>query len=228
MIEDPPLITLRRNVPRPTQAQLAALTGIQTGFIVDALDGRGALPPTVKPVVPEYGSFCGVALPCHTGPADNLAILATLPLIQAGDVVVAAADGFVDVAVLGDLLLGMMRNRGAVGFVTDGAVRDLPGLRDARLPCFAAAVTPNSCVRNGPGTVNLPIVIGDVMVGPGDIVIGDQDGAVVVPFDRIDAVIARLVEIRKAEQELLAKVEGGLGVPSWIEDLYRSDKVKEI
>ena len=228
MIEDPPLITLRRNVPRPSKAQIAALTGTPTGFIVDALDGRGALAPSVKPVVPEYSSFCGVAVTCQTGPADNLAILATLPVVQDGDVVIAAADGFCEAAIVGDLLLGMLRNRGAVAFVTDGVVRDLPGLRDARLPCFAAGVTPNSCVRNGPGTINLPIVVGGVAVGPGDIVIGDQDGAVIVPFDRIDAVIGRLVEIRKAEQELLAKVENGLGVPPWIEELYRSGKVKEV
>ncbi len=228
MIEDPPLITLRRKVPRPTEGQLAALAGTPTGFVVDALEGRAALPPAIKPVAPEYAAFCGVALPCHAGPADNLAILAALPVVQAGDVVIAATDAFQAVAVVGDLLLGMLRNRGAVAFVTDGTVRDLPGLREARLPCFAAGVTPNSCVRNGPGTVNLPIVIGGVTIGPGDVVIGDQDGVVVVPFDRIDAVIARLAQVRAAEKELLAKVENGLGVPSWIEELYRSGKVREI
>jgi 4-hydroxy-4-methyl-2-oxoglutarate aldolase len=228
MIEDPPLITLRRKVPRPSKAQLAALAGTPTGFIVDALDGRGALPPEVKPVVPEFASFCGVALPCGVGPSDNLAVLAALPLVQAGDVVIASVEGFRDAAVVGDLLLGMLRNRGAVAFVTDGTVRDLPGLRDARLPCFATGTTPNSPVRNGPGTVNLPIAIGGVVIGPGDILIGDQDGVVVLPFDRIDAVIARLVDIRAAEKELLAKVEGGLGVPPWIEELYRSGKVREL
>ena len=103
----------------------------------------------------------------------------------------------------------MLRNRGAVAFVTDGTVRDLPGLRDARLPCFATGITPNSPVRNGPGTVNLPIAIGGVVVGPGDILIGDQDGVVVLPFDRIDAVIARLVEIRAAEKELSPRSKAG-------------------
>jgi 4-hydroxy-4-methyl-2-oxoglutarate aldolase len=228
MIEDPPLITFRRKVPRPTRAQLQALAGTPTGFIVDALDGRGALPPEVKPVVPEQASFCGVALPCHAGPADNLAVIAALPLVQAGDVVIAATDSFRDTAVIGDLLAGMMRNRGAVAFVTDGTVRDIPGLRDVGLPCFAAGVTPNSPVRNGPGTVNLPVVVGGVAVGPGDILVGDQDGVVVLPFDRIDAVIERLVTIRRAEQETLAKVQGGQGAPPWVEEFYRSDKVREI
>ena len=83
---------------------------------------------------------------------------------------------------IGDLLLGMMKNRGVVAFVTDGFVRDIPGLRAVGLPCFAAGVTPNSPVRSGPGTVGLPTVVGGVAVGPGDIVVGDQDGVVVVPF----------------------------------------------
>src|SRR5258708_39205175 len=120
MIEDPPLITLRRKVPRPTKAQLAALAGTPTGFIVDALEGRGALSPSIKPIVPEYSSFCGVAVPCQAGPADNLAILAALPEVQAGDVVLAATHGFREVAVVGDLLLGMLRHSGAAAFVTAG------------------------------------------------------------------------------------------------------------
>ena len=227
MIDDPPLITLRRSVPRPTAAQLAALDGTPTGFIVDALGGRGALGPDIKPVVPEQASFCGVAVPCHVGPADNLAVFAALPLLQPGDVLVAAADGFRETAVVGDLLLGMARNQGAVGFVTDGCVRDIPGIRDVGMPCFASGVTPNSPAKNGPGTVNLPVVAAGVRVEPGDVVIGDGDGVVVVPFARIDAVIERLDAVRSAEAALVARVKGGLGVPDWVHDLHAGGCVQE-
>ena len=79
MIDDPPLITLRRKVPRPTGAQLAELNGTPTGFIIDALGGRGAVAPDIKPVITEQASFCGVAVTCHVGPADNLAVFAALP-----------------------------------------------------------------------------------------------------------------------------------------------------
>ena len=135
MIDDPPLITLRRKVPRPTAAQLAALNGTPTGFIIDALGGRGAVAPDIKPVIAEQASFCGVAVTCHVGPADNLAVFAALPLLQRGDVIVAAADGYRETAVVGDLVLGMARNLGAVAFVTDGCVRDIPA--SAMLACRA-------------------------------------------------------------------------------------------
>ena len=216
MIDDPPLIRLRRRVPRPTSEQLRAL------------QGRAALACTIKPVVPEQAEFCGVALPCHAGPADNLAVFAALPLIQKGDVVVAAADGYRETAVVGDLVLGMARNQGAVGFVTDGCVRDVPGIREVGLPCFASGITPNSPVKNGPGTVNLPIVVGGQAVTAGDIIIGDTEGVVVIPYDLIDAVISSLEGIRAAEAALLARVAAGLGVPEWVEKLYQDGRVQEV
>jgi len=228
MIDDPPLIRIRRNVPRPSVGQLQALQGTPTGFIVDALHGRAALAPSIKPVVAGQAVFCGVALPCHVGPADNLAMFAALPVIQKGDVIVAAADGYRETAVVGDLVLGMARNRGAVAFVTDGCVRDLPGILDVGLPCFASGITPNSPVKNGPGTVNLPVVLAGQTVAPGDIVIGDTDGVVIVPFDKIDAVIAALDGIRAAEAELLARVAAGLGVPEWVEKLHRDGRVQDV
>ncbi|MDQ0473335.1 RraA family protein [Labrys wisconsinensis] len=216
MIEDAPLITLRRPARRPSTAQIAALTGVPTGFAVDALGGRGALAAAIKPVVAEQAVICGVALTCEAGPADNLALFAALPCLQPGDVLVAATDGFREAAVTGDLLLGMARNRGAVGFVTDGAVRDVAGIRALGLPCFAASVTPNSPARNGPGRVGLPVILAGTLVASGDIVLSDPDGVVVVPFEEIDAVIARLDAVRAAEAALDAAVKAGLGLPDFV------------
>jgi 4-hydroxy-4-methyl-2-oxoglutarate aldolase len=228
MIHDPPLVRIRRGVPRPTSAQLEALRGTPTGFIVDALDGRAALHPEIKPVIPEAAAFCGVAVPCECGPADNLGVFVALPLVQPGDVLVAGTDGFRETAVVGDLVLGMARNQGAVAFVTDGCVRDVPGIRDVGLPCFATGVTPNSPVKNGPGTVNLPIVLGGASVAPGDVVIGDGDGVVVIPFDMIDVVIGRLEKVRAAEAAMVARVADGLGVPEWVRALHADGRVQDL
>ena len=222
MIEDPPMIRQAKAVLRPSAAQLLAFKDVPTGFVADALGGRGALAPSIKPVVAEQAVFCGVALPVHCGPADNLAVMMALPSVQLGDVIVASADGYLETAVTGDLLIGMLRNLGAVGFVTDGAVRDVVGIRDMGLPCFAAGVTPNSPVRNGPGTINLPIVCGGVAVGPGDIVVADGDGVVIVPFARIDAVIAGLEKVKAAEAAILPKVQAGLGIPDFVAALQRT------
>jgi 4-hydroxy-4-methyl-2-oxoglutarate aldolase len=216
MIDDAPLITLRRPTRRPSPAQLAALASVPTGFVVDALGGTGALDAAIKPVVPHQATFCGVALPCHAGPADNLAVFAALQVLQPGDVVVAATDGFRRTSVTGDLLLGMARNLGAVAFVTDGCVRDVPGIESVGLPCFAAGVTPNSPSRNGPGMVGLPVSLGFVPVEQGDIVIGDGDGVVVVPHGAIARVIDRLEAVKRAEADLDAKVKAGLGLPDFV------------
>jgi 4-hydroxy-4-methyl-2-oxoglutarate aldolase len=227
MIEDPPLITLARPRRRPDPEALAALNNVPTGFLADALGGRGALGPAVKPTIPGQDRFTGVALPCHAGPADNLAVFAALTVLQPGDVVVAAADGFRGTAVTGDLLLGMAKNLGAVAFVSDGCVRDLEGLAAVGLPCFATGVTPASPARNGPGTVGLPVVLTGQRIEAGDVVVGDPDGVVVVPYHAIDEVVARLEGIKAAEAALDAKVKGGLGVPDFIEATLKG-RIREI
>ncbi len=228
MIEDPPLVTLRRPTRRPSPAQIEALRGVQTGFLADAMGGRGALDYRIKNLAGLPSEFCGVALTCHAGPCDNLAVFAMLPVLTGGDVMMVATDSYVATAVAGDLLVGMARNMGAAAFVTDGCVRDIPGVLGVGLPCFSVGITPNSPARNGPGTVGLPIVIGGVAVETGDVVVGDVDGVVVVPFDRIDAVIARLPDIRRAEAALDAKVKAGLTVPDFARALFEQGRVREV
>ncbi|HZH06968.1 MAG TPA: hypothetical protein VEY69_09860 [Lautropia sp.] len=215
MIDDAPRIRIAERLRRPRSEQVAALTGVPTGFLVDALGGMGAMDYRIKPVVPEQSTFCGAALTCDAGPADNLAVLASLDSLQKGDVIIAASGGHLGCAVTGDLLLGMARNSGAIGFVTDGCVRDIPGIRQVGLPCFAAGVTPNSPAKQGPGTVGFAVIVGGVAVATGDIVAADQDGVVVVPFERIDACIEQLIRVRAAEADLDAKVKGGLKSVPW-------------
>lgn len=227
MIEDPPLLRIRRRIERPSVAQLAAFASVPTGFVVDALGGRGALDGRIKPIG-DARSFRGAALPCAAGPADNLAAFGTLEIARPGDVVLCATDAFEKTAVTGDLLLGMMKNCGIVAFVTDGFVRDIAGIRAVGLPCYAAGVTPNSPARNGPGTAGLPIVVGGVAVAPGDIVIGDEDGVVIVPSARIDATIARLPAVREGEAAFDAKVKSGLRVPGFIQSLIDGGRFQEV
>lgn len=227
MIADPPLLKVRRRFARPDAADVAAFAGLPTGFVVDALGGRGALDGRIKPIGAAT-PFCGVAVTCEAGPADNLATFGALDVAGAGDVIICASDGFEKTAVTGDLLLGMMKNRGIVAFVTDGFVRDIVGIRTVGLPCFAAGVTPNSPARSGPGTVGLPVVAGGVAVASGDIVVGDEDGVVVVPYGRIKETVAVLAAVRAAEAALEARVKGGLQVPDWLRALVDGGRVEEV
>ena len=186
MIDEAPSIQYQ-DVSRPAAALVDALRGTPTGFIVDAMGGSGALDYRIKPAIPEQDTCCGVALTCDAGPADNLALVAALKSVQPGDVIVAATGNYAGCAITGDLVLGMARNCGAVGFVTDGCVRDLVGIRTVGLPCFCIGVTPNSPARSGPGTVGFAVTIAGHPVASGDVIVADQDGVVVVPQARLAA-----------------------------------------
>jgi len=228
VIKDPPLLTIRPDFPRPTAAQVAALGSIPTGYAVDAMDGRGAVDYRIKPLAPAAKPMIGIAITCHCGPADNLALFAALAAARPGDILVAATDAFTATAITGDLLMGMARNRGVAGLVTDGLVRDKVGILAVGVPVYCAGLTPNSPVRNGPGTVGLPVVVGGVTIASGDVLVGDDDGVVVIPRGDLDSVTAKLADVRAAEAALEAKVKAGLELPDFVSVLLASDKIARI
>ena len=219
MLETPPALTIRRTFRRPPRDAIAALEGAMTGQVADALGGLGALDSSIKPIAdapPAMKRFVGTAFTCMNSPADQLGLVGALAYAEPGDVLVVATEGYLGTAVIGDLMAGMLLNRGAAALVTDGAVRDTPGIVGVGLPVYCAGVSPNSPQRNGPGTVGLAVIIGGVTVNPGDIVVGDVDGVVVVPQDALDDVIAHVDEIKRMETEVEAKVKDGLTYPeSW-------------
>ena len=210
MLEDAPLITAKRSYARPAAELLAALAGTPSGFVVDCMGGFGAFAYDVKPVDATCATFVGTALPCYAGPADNLAVHAALQRAAPGDVIVAATDGYTHTAVIGDLVAGMMRNSGVAAFVTDGLIRDAPGLVAAGLPVFCRGVIANSPARNGPGTVGLAIELAGVHVEAGDVLVGDVDGVVVIPQARLAEVVEKLPALKAAEAAQDKAVAEGL------------------
>ncbi len=228
MIEDPPLLTILRATSRPEDTLLARLDAAQTSHLTDAMDGDGAMDAAIKPLDASRAAFRGVALTCQTGPGDNLAVLAAVALAQPGDVLIVAADGFTGSAIIGDNVAWMARNAGIVAIVTDGAVRDVAGIRDIGVPVFARAVTPNSCARNGPGRIGLPIVVGGVAATAGDVIVGDADGVVVICAERLARVLERLDEVRAQERALQARIGAGLTQMDPIAALLSSNRVRYI
>ena len=198
--------------------------GVPTSFICDAMDGRGSLDWRIKPVA--GGGFAGVALTCHCGPSDILALQVAVARSQPGDVLVAASDQFAGSAVVGDLLLGIAKNRGVVGFVTDGLVRDRADLQTLGMPVFAMGVCPNSPYKGGPGSVGLPVICGGRSIASGDIIVGDTDGVVTIPQGQIGEVLANLDRVRAAEAEALAKVKGGQSQVAAADELLKGPHVR--
>ena len=231
MIEEPPLLTIARDRRRPDAAQIAAFQSVPTSFVVDAMYGTGALSNRIRPLGESrdlVSVAAGPALTVGCGAGDILALLAALDTVQAGDIVLAAFDGFQGCAAMGDRVSGMLRNAGAAGFVTDGPVRDYAGIVGIGMPCWATGLTPASPYANGPGSVGLPIQIGGRQVETGDMIVADHDGVVVVPYARIDAVIAKLETVKELEIALDAEVANGLTIPPSMVEMLRGDKVRYV
>lgn len=144
----------------------------------------------------------GTALPILTRAGDNLAIHRALDDAEPGDVLVINGQGDLSRAVLGDLIGEIMVNRGVLGAIVDGAVRDAETLSAQGLVVFARATTPAGPFKNGPGVIGAPVAAGGVVVGPGDVVVADADGVALVPRHRA-AWAAEQVEGVVAKEEAL-------------------------
>lgn len=231
MIEEPPRLTIARNMRRPTAEQVAAFKDVPTSFVADAMDGTGALHKSIAPLGDGRDLPCfaaGPALTADCGPGDVLATMAALNFIEPGDILVSASAGHQGCAAAGDRVAGMLRNNGGVGFVADAPVRDYAGMVAAGVPTWCTGLTPASPVSTGPGAVGVPVMIGGRRVATGDMVVADRDGVVIVPFERIDAVIARLEAIKVLEARLDAEVAGGRKHFDPITTLIQSGNVRYV
>ena len=224
---NPPALTVRRNFARPSPELIAKLREAPTGWIVDANGRRGALDYRIRPITHSV-RFCGVALTVHSRPRDNLAPYAAIQFAQPGDVMVVAAEAYEEASVVGDILVGMARNQGVAGLVTDGMVRDVDGLNAVGIPVFARGLSPNSPYKDGPGTIGLPISIGGVTVEAGDVVAGDQDGVVVVPRAALASVVAALDEVRLKEHKMEQLVAQGAKLPPGMDALITEKGVRYV
>jgi 4-hydroxy-4-methyl-2-oxoglutarate aldolase len=215
MAANPPAITVRRSFPRPPEALVARFRDVPTGWVVDANGRRGALDYRIRPITRAV-RFAGVALTVHTRARDNLAPYAAIEFARPGDVMIVAADAYEEASVLGDILVGMAKNKGVAALVTDGMVRDVEGLNAVGLPIFARGLSPNSPYKDGPGEIGLPVALGGATVNPGDLVVGDQDGIVVVAREALAAVADALAEVKAKEAKMDELVRKGATVPPWM------------
>ncbi len=227
MIGQPVMLTVRQDFDRPSSDQIAAFQRIPTGFLVDAQNGTGALDYRIKPLTTDM-AFAGSVITVHVEPRDMLAVQPGIALAQPGDVVLIETGGYHDAAVIGDNVAIMAKNKGVRAIVTDGLVRDVEGILAAGIPVFCAGVSPNSPYSLGPGSVGLPVAIKGVPIGPGDILVGDRDGVVVVPRSTTDAVIESLAIVADLEANFEKKVNDGATASDWVQELLDSDRTRYV
>tara|TARA_B100000676_G_scaffold299823_1_gene344646 strand:+ start:1477 stop:2169 length:693 start_codon:yes stop_codon:yes gene_type:complete len=227
MIHDPPALTIHRGFKRPSKKLIEKFRGAQTSHLADAMNGRGALNYRIKPLDESQSVFVGPALTAHSAPADIVGMFGAVHEAQPGDVLVIANDAFTGTAVVGDLAIGMMKNKGIAAFVTDGLARDKAGILEFGMPVFCQGISPNSPGRTGLGIVGAPVSLGDVFVKPGDIMIGDADAVVVVAQEEAEEVAQRLAEIQEAEKTAVQRVADGATLPASMADMIENALIIE-
>lgn len=180
-------------IPRAADADIAMLANVGVGDVSDVLHGAGVMDSVIAAIYSPMRRIFGSAVTVDLSPGDGLLLRAAVDVARPGDVIVANAHGATSRAILGGALGMYMVHRGVNGLVVDGAVRDVQEFRTLDLPVMATAVSARSgTTDSGWGEVNVPVACGGTVVHPGDLVIGDGEGIVVVPRRAI-AQVARLI-----------------------------------
>ncbi|WP_423963108.1 4-carboxy-4-hydroxy-2-oxoadipate aldolase/oxaloacetate decarboxylase [Bradyrhizobium sp.] len=215
---------VKRNIVRADKQAVEKLSRFGVATIHEAMGRVGLMQHYMRPIYPN-AQACGTAVTVLLQPGDNWMLHVAAEMLQPGDVVVAACtventDGF-----FGDLLATSFRARGALGLIIDGGVRDVKDLTEMKFPVFSRAISARGTVKASLGSVNIPVVCAGVAVNPGDVVVADMDGVVIVPAgvaqQAADAAEAR--EANEADKRAkLAKGELGLDMYKMREPLAKA------
>jgi 4-hydroxy-4-methyl-2-oxoglutarate aldolase len=191
-----------------TSDQLQTLRDLGAATVYEAQGAFGAFDSGMKPIDPSV-RLAGPAFTVDMRPADNLMLHYALMKAQPGDVLVVDAKGFLEAGPWGDVLTMQALKLGIAGLVINGCVRDANLLISLGFPVFCRGLSIKGTGKNQPGRVNVPVSIGDVLVNPGDVIVGDRDGLVAVPRDGVATAIEKSIARERNEDEMRAAIEGG-------------------
>lgn len=220
-MEPGPGFRVRTAIERPDPDLVAAFAEFATPDISDRMNRLYTMSPEIRNLTAPELVILGPACTVKVFPGDNLMVHKALDVAEPRDVIVVDAGGSSMNAVLGDIVSTKARHRGIAGFVVDGFVRDLPGIRRLGFPVFARGVTPIGPLHRGPGEVNHPIQCGGIVVHPGDVIAGDGNGVVVIPREIAHELLARLEEQKRALASYLAAVARGSFSNDWVDNVLR-------
>lgn len=196
----------KANAEQIESALIAAFKTVSTPLISDNLARlQGAA--NLKPFHRCEGPMVGIALTIKTRSGDNRVIHQALEMLRPGEILVVDGGGDTSRALLGEIMSTIAQSKGAAGVVIDGAIRDLRPISQSAFPCFARGATHLGPYKNGPGTINVPVSIDGMIVEPGDIVVGDEDGVVAFP----QSIAAELLELVRAQERKEAEIMLSIG-----------------
>jgi len=194
---------------------------LPVAVVSDAMSRMNAAGSSLRPLH-AGGQLCGPAVTVKTRPGDNLMVHKALQMLEPGDVLVVDAGGDLTNALVGELMLSHARAVGAAGVVINGAVRDLSWIKSNDFPVFAAGVTHRGPYKDGPGEINVPVSLGGMVIEAGDLVIGDDDGLLCIPYGQTDALYAVAEAKHAAESKTAANtLAGQLDPKLWVDEALR-------
>jgi regulator of RNase E activity RraA len=199
-----------------SQDTVAAFRLLPVANISDAMSRMTAAGARLRPMH-SGGVLCGPALTVKTRPGDNLMLHKALDIANAGDVIVCDAGGDLTTAIIGEMMLGIAIRKKLAGVIINGAIRDAGAIRAGSFPVFAAGVTHRGPYKDGPGEINVPIAIDGMVIEPGDLIVGDDDGLVCVPYDHTGSVLKATQAKHAAEIKQMAEIADGSVDRSWVD-----------
>jgi len=222
-----PGFRVNHEIERPSPETVAGLGEFDTPAISDLMNRLYTMSPAIHDVTGEQLRLLGPACTVKVYPGDNLMVHKSLDVARPGDVVVVDAGASMMNGVLGDLISTKARHRGIQGFVVDGLIRDLPDIQALEdFPVFARGVSPIGPLHRGPGEINHAISAGGIVVNPGDVIVGDRNGVVVVPHGIADELLDRLRARAAVEADYTAAVRRGDFDNAWVDRLLEDNGVE--
>ena len=166
--------------------------------------------------------MAGPALTVRTRPGDNLLVHKALDLAQPGDIIVVDAGGDLTNAIIGEIMTRYAMSRGLGGLVINGAIRDCGTIRRSAFPVYAAGVTHRGPYKDGPGEINCVVALDGMTIAPGDLILGDDDGLLAVPYEQAQAIFEAAAAKHDVETKMLADIAAGTLDTSWVDARLRA------
>jgi RraA family protein len=211
-----PGFRIRKTIERPAPEVVEAFKQFAAADVSDMLNRLYTMKPEIKNYTTDT-PICGPATTVKCYPGDNLMVHKVLDLAKPGDVLVIDAGSSDMNAIVGDLISTKAKFRGIHAFVVDGLIRDVEDIKEISFPVFARGVTPIGPLHRGPGEINYPVACGGIVVNPGDLIVGDRDGVVVVRQDFAEDTLQRLIKQKNSSAGYEENVKKGIFNNDWVD-----------